>query len=81
MKEDFACAADAKKASTQLSRSWKYHCLESVEIETHPRYNYSSTDFTFSRKPLSKILFDLLACMQNVHKQLEEFYSNTDLII
>ncbi len=28
-----------QEATSQLSRSWKYHCLESVEIETHPHYN------------------------------------------
>lgn len=39
MKQDFACVADAKQAADKLSRSWKYHCLESVEIETHPHYN------------------------------------------
>lgn len=39
MKQDFACAADAKKASDKLSRSLKYHCLESVEIKNHAHYN------------------------------------------
>ena len=47
IKQDFACpkgyrfayAADAQQAADKLSRSWKYHCLESVEIETHPHYN------------------------------------------
>ena len=39
MKQDFACVADAKQAADKLSRSWKHHCLESVEIETHPHYN------------------------------------------
>ncbi|MEO0936111.1 MAG: IS1634 family transposase, partial [Cyanobacteria bacterium J06641_2] len=47
MGQDFACpkgyrsayVADAQKAADKLSRSWKYHCLGSVEIETHPHYN------------------------------------------
>ena len=39
MKQDFACVADAKQAADKLSRTWKYHCLESVAIETHPHYN------------------------------------------
>jgi transposase len=55
MKQDFACAADAKQAADQLSRSWKYHCLESVEIESHPHYfkagrpttNQSPEHFTY----------------------------------
>ncbi|MGB5636648.1 MAG: hypothetical protein WBM44_18505 [Waterburya sp.] len=47
MRQDFACpkgyrsayAADARKAADKLSRNWKYHSLESVEIETHAHYN------------------------------------------
>ena len=39
MRQDFACAADARKAADKLSRSLKYHCLESVEIKTHAHYN------------------------------------------
>jgi transposase len=39
MKQDFACVADAKQASDKLSRSLKYHCLESVEIKAHAHYN------------------------------------------
>ena len=39
MKQDFACVADAKQAANKLSRRWKYHSLESVEIQTHPHYN------------------------------------------
>ncbi len=39
MKQDFACAADAKQAADKLSRSLKYHCLESLEIKTHAHYN------------------------------------------
>jgi transposase len=39
IKQDFACVADAKKAADKLSRSWQYHCLESVKIKTHPHYN------------------------------------------
>ncbi len=39
MKQDFACRHDAQQAADKLSRNWKYHCLESVEIETHPHYN------------------------------------------
>ena len=39
MRQDFACAADAKKAADKLSRNWKYHSLESVEIKTHAHYN------------------------------------------
>ena len=39
MKQDFACVADAQQAADKLSRSWKYHSLESVEIETHAHYN------------------------------------------
>ena len=39
MKQNFACVADAKQAADKLSRSWKYHCLESVAVETHPHYN------------------------------------------
>jgi len=39
MKQDFACVADAKKAADKLSRNWKYHSLESIEIETHAHYN------------------------------------------
>lgn len=38
MQQDFACAADGKKAADKLSRSWKYHSLESVEIKTHLHY-------------------------------------------
>ena len=38
MRQDFACVTDAKKAADKLSRSWKYHSLESVEIETHAHY-------------------------------------------
>lgn len=39
MRQDFVCAADAKKAADKLSRNWKYHSLELVEIETHAHYN------------------------------------------
>ena len=39
MKQNFACVADAKQAADKLSRTWKYHCLESVAIETYPHYN------------------------------------------
>ena len=39
MKQDFACVADAKKAADKLSRNWKYHSLESIEIEAHAHYN------------------------------------------
>ncbi|MEM6613496.1 MAG: IS1634 family transposase [Cyanobacteria bacterium P01_C01_bin.72] len=47
MKQDFACpkgyrsayAADAKQAAGNLSRSLKYHCLESVEIKQIPHYS------------------------------------------
>ncbi|MDJ0572588.1 MAG: hypothetical protein QNJ53_26600 [Pleurocapsa sp. MO_192.B19] len=39
MRQDFACAADARKAADKLSHSWKYHSLESVEIKTHAHYN------------------------------------------
>ena len=39
MKQDFACVADAKQAVDKLSRKWKYHSLESVEIETHAHYS------------------------------------------
>lgn len=39
MKQDFACVADAKQAADKLRRNWKYHSLESVEIETHAHYN------------------------------------------
>ncbi len=39
MKQDFACAADAKQAADKLSRSLKYHCLELVEIKQIPHYN------------------------------------------
>lgn len=39
MRQDFACVADAKQAADKLSRSWKYHCLESVQIESHPHYS------------------------------------------
>lgn len=38
MRQDFACVADARKAADKLSRSWKYHCLESLEIKAHPHY-------------------------------------------
>ena len=36
--QDFACAKDAEKAAHKLSRPWKYHTLESIEVQTHPRY-------------------------------------------
>ena len=39
MRQDFACAADARKAADKLSRNWKYHSLESVEIEQIAHYN------------------------------------------
>ena len=39
MRQDFACAADAKQAAEMLSHNWKYHSLESVAIETYPHYN------------------------------------------
>jgi transposase len=39
MKQDFACVADAKQAADKLSRNWKYHSLESIEIQTHACYN------------------------------------------
>lgn len=39
MKQDFACVADAKQAADKLSRNWKYHSLESIEIQTHAHYN------------------------------------------
>ena len=39
MKQDFACAADAKQAAENLSQTWKYHCLELIETETHPHYS------------------------------------------
>ncbi len=38
MKQDFACAADAEIAAQKLSQSWKYHCLDSLKIETHLHY-------------------------------------------
>lgn len=38
MQQDFACAADANKAAEQLSHSWKYHALESVEIKQIAHY-------------------------------------------
>ena len=38
MKQDFACVADAKQAADKLSRSWKYHSLESIDIETDAHY-------------------------------------------
>ncbi len=38
MRQDFACAVDAKQAAEMLSRNWKYHSLELVAIETHPHY-------------------------------------------
>jgi len=39
MKQDFACAADATKAAEKLSTKWKYHSLESIQIDTHPHYS------------------------------------------
>ena len=35
MRQDFACAADAKQAGDKLSRSWKYHSLESIDREIY----------------------------------------------
>lgn len=34
MRQDFACEADAKQAAEKLSRNWKYHSLESIDIQT-----------------------------------------------
>lgn len=39
MRQDFACRYDAKKAADRLSQSWKYHCLESINIETNTHYS------------------------------------------
>lgn len=39
MRQDFACVADAQQAADKLSRSWKYHCLESVQIESFAHYS------------------------------------------
>ncbi len=55
MKQDFACAADAKQAADKLKRSWKYHSLESIDIETDVHYlkagrptkNQSPEHFTY----------------------------------
>ncbi|WP_019503367.1 IS1634 family transposase [Pleurocapsa sp. PCC 7319] len=55
MRQDFACAADAKKAAEKLSRNWKYHSLELIDIETdahytkagRPRKNQSPEHFTY----------------------------------
>ena len=55
MRQDFACAADAQKAADKLSRSWKYHSLESINIETEAHYtkagrptkNKSPENFTY----------------------------------
>ncbi len=46
MRQDFACpkgyrsayAADAQIAAHKLSQGWKYHILESLNIETHLHY-------------------------------------------
>ena len=38
MKQDFACVADAKQAADKLSRRWKYHSLESIDIKTDAHY-------------------------------------------
>ncbi len=37
-KQEFACAADAESAADKLSQGWKYHRLESLEIEAHLHY-------------------------------------------
>ncbi|WP_019505039.1 IS1634 family transposase [Pleurocapsa sp. PCC 7319] len=58
MRQDFACAADAKKAAEKLSRNWKYHSLELIDIETdahytkagRPRKNQSPEHFTYRIK-------------------------------
>ncbi len=39
MQQDFAGAADAQQAADKLSNSWKYHSLESVEIQQIAHYN------------------------------------------
>ncbi len=38
MRQDFACSADAQIAAEKLSQGWKYHILESLNIETHLHY-------------------------------------------
>lgn len=55
MQQDFACVADAKQAADKLKRSWKYHSLESIDIETEVHYrkagrptkNQSPEHFTY----------------------------------
>ena len=39
MKQDFACAADATEAANKLRANWKYHSLESIQIDTHSHYS------------------------------------------
>lgn len=55
MRQDFACIADAQTAAKKLSQSWKYHSLESIDIETDAHYsqagrptkNQSPENFTY----------------------------------
>ncbi|MGB3693425.1 MAG: IS1634 family transposase [Spirulinaceae cyanobacterium] len=37
--QDFSCAADAIKAAQKLSKSWKYHRLDALDIRVCPHYN------------------------------------------
>ena len=39
MRQDFACRYDAQKTADKLSQSWKYYCLESINIETNTHYS------------------------------------------
>ncbi len=69
MRQDFACTTDAKQAADKLSFNWKYHCLESVQIESHP--HYSKTGRPTKNQSPEHFTYRVIAQVVPVEKAIE----------